>query len=85
MGWDYSYLSVRKAGDKFILQQAVCKDAEQQHPEQVKELASFSVEYLKMPGVADNEWKTVYLRVKVAKGAVCTFAYSLGGKKYTAA
>ena len=77
MGWDYSYLSVRKAGDKFILQQVVCKDAEQQHPEQVKELASFPVEYLKMPGVADNEWKTVYLRVKVAKGA--------DGKKYTAA
>ena len=85
MGWDYSYLSVRKAGDKFILQQVVCKDAEQQHPEQVKELASFPVEYLKRPGVADNEWKTVYLRVKVAKGAVCTFAYSLDGKKYTAA
>lgn len=83
MGWDYSYLSVRKAGDKFILQQAVCKDAEQQNPEQVKELASFPVEYLKMPGVADNEWKTVYLRVKVIKGAVCTFAYSLNGKKYT--
>ena len=36
-------------------------------------------------GSADNEWKTVYLRVKVAKGAVCTFAYSLDGKKYTAA
>ena len=83
MGWDYSYLSVRKAGDKFILQQAVCKDAEQQNPEQVKELASFPVEYLKMPGFADNEWKTVYLRVKVTKGAVCTFAYSLNGKKYT--
>ena len=85
MGWDYSYLSVRKAGDKFILQQVVCKDAEQQHPEQVKELASFPEEYRKMPGGADNEWKTVYLRVKVAKGAVCTFAYSLDGKKYTAA
>ena len=43
MGWDYSYLSVRKAGDKFILQQAVCKDAEQQNPEQVKkELARLS-------------------------------------------
>ena len=83
MGWDYRYLSVRKASDKFILQQAVCKDAEQQNPEQVKELASFPVEYLKMPGVADNEWKTVYLRVKVTKGAVCTFAYSLNGKKYT--
>ena len=83
MGWDYSYLSIRKAGDKFILQQAVCKDAERQNPEQVKGLASIPVEYLKMPGVADNEWKTVYLRVKVRRGAVCTFAYSLDGKKYT--
>jgi hypothetical protein len=33
-------------------------------------------------GVADNEWQTVYLQVKVRKGAVCTFAYSLDGKKY---
>ena len=83
MGWDYSYLSIRKAGDQFILQQAVCKDAEQQNPEQIKELANIPVEHLKMPGVADNEWQTVYLQVKVRKGAVCTFAYSLDGKKYT--
>ena len=83
MGWDYSYLSIRKAGDQFILQQAVCKDAEQQNPEQIKELANIPVKYLKMPGVADNEWQTVYLQVKVRKGAICTFAYSLDGKKYT--
>ena len=82
MGWDYSYLSIRKEGDQFILQQAVCKDAEQQNPEQIKELANIPVEHLKMPGVADNEWQTVYLQVKVRKGAVCTFAYSLDGKKY---
>ena len=80
---DYSYLSIRKAGDQFILQQAVCKDAEQQNPERIKELANIPVKYLKMPGVADNEWQTVYLQVKVRKGAVCTFAYSLDGKKYT--
>lgn len=82
MGWDYSYLSIRKEGDQFILQQAVCKDAEQQNPEQIKELANIPVEHLKMPGVADNEWQTVYLQVKVRKGAVCTFAYSLDGKQY---
>ena len=58
-------------------------DAEQQNPEQIKELANIPVKYLKMPGVADNEWQTVYLQVKVRKGAVCTFAYSLDGKKYT--
>ena len=42
MGWDYSYLSIRKAGDKFILQQAVCKDAEQQNPEQIKRIGKHS-------------------------------------------
>lgn len=36
-----------------------------------------------MPGVADNEWKTVYLQVKIKEGAVCTFAYSLDGEEYT--
>ena len=46
MGWDYSYLSIRKEGDQFILQQAVCKDAEQQNPEQIKELANIPVEHL---------------------------------------
>ena len=51
--------------------------------ERIKELANIPVKYLKMPGVADNEWQTVYLQVKVRKGAVCTFAYSLDGKKYT--
>jgi hypothetical protein len=56
---------------------------EQQNPERIKELANIPVKYLKMPGVADNEWQTVYLQVKVRKGAVCTFAYSLDGKKYT--
>ena len=34
-------------------------------------------------GSSRNEWQTVYLQVKVRKGAVCTFAYSLDGKKYT--
>lgn len=82
MGWDYSYLSLKKEGEEFILQQAVCKDAEQKNPEQIKVLASFPAEHLKMAGVPDNEWKTVYLRVKVEKGAVCSFSYSLNGKKY---
>mgnify|MGYP001537436527 FL=1 len=29
MGWDYCYLGVEKEGDKFILKQVTCKDAEQ--------------------------------------------------------
>ena len=66
-----------------LIHQRALQWIEQQNPEQIKELANIPVKYLKMPGVADNEWQTVYLQVKVRKGAVCTFAYSLDGKKYT--
>ncbi len=39
MGWDYCYLGVEKEGDKFILKQVTCKDAEQKIPETVTRLA----------------------------------------------
>lgn len=81
MGWDYSYLSVMKKGDRFVLQQAVCKDAEQKHPEQVKVLADFPVDKV-IPVGAPNYMKTLYLRVSVGKGGKCRFGYSLDGRKY---
>ena len=43
MGWDYGYLGVVKEGDKFILNQVVCKDAEQRSPETVTHLAELPV------------------------------------------
>lgn len=83
MGWDYSRLYIKKRGDVFILCQSTCVDAEKQSAEQTKELATFPVERLKMPGVADNEMLTVHLRVSVSPDAKCRFAYSTDGKKYT--
>ena len=34
MGWDYSWIGVEKQGEKFLLKQAICKDAEQGNLEQ---------------------------------------------------
>lgn len=81
MGWDYAYLSICKKGDKFILQQAVCKDAEQRTPEQVRELAGFPIDKTLDVG-APNYLKTIYLRVKVGKAGKCIFSYSTDGKKF---
>lgn len=84
MGWDYSYLSLAKRGDRFVLQQAVCRDAEQQHPEEIKVLADFPMDRVITVG-APNYIKTIYLRLKVSKGGKCRFAYSPDGKKYVTA
>lgn len=83
MGWDYSRLYIKKRGDVFVLCQSTCMDAEKQSAEETTELATLPVERLKMPGVADNEKQTVYLRMNVSQGAKCRFAYSTDGKKYT--
>lgn len=83
MGWDYSYLSLRKKGDKFILQQAVCKDAEQQGEEHITELARFTIDrVIDTPQPACTVIKDIYLRVQVEEGGKCTFAYSEDGKKF---
>lgn len=84
MGWDYCRLYLRRSGDNFVLEQGVCKDAEQQGVEQKIVIATFKAEHLVMPGVDDNLWKEVILRVHVDKNAVCRFCYSLDGRKFTA-
>lgn len=84
MGWDYSYLSVCKKGERFVVQQTVCKDAEKRNPESVKELAEIPMSRGYQVG-SPNYICDVYMRVNVAEGGVCTFFYSLDGKKYVAA
>ena len=79
MGLDYCRLNLRREGDAFVLEQAICKDAEQRNPEMKTTIATFKAEHLVMPGVEDNVWKEIYLRVKVDKNAQCTFAYSEDG------
>lgn len=83
MGSDYSYLALKKQGKQFLLIQTISKtDSTGNTQMMTSEIASIPVKYLKMPGVADNQWQEVTFRVVVSKGAVCRFYYSTDGKNY---
>lgn len=85
MGWDYSWIGVEKQGEKFLLKQAVCKDAEQGNLEQVSTLAVLEPSRKFEAGLCPNYEREIYIRVHVDKGAYCRFSYSLDGKKFTEA
>lgn len=82
MGLDYSALALRNEGDTFILEQITCHNAEQSEAERKTAITTFKSERLAMPGVPDNLWKEVILRVHVDKNAQCQFSYSLDGKRF---
>lgn len=85
MGWDYSWIGVEKQGEKFLLKQAVCKDAEQGNLEQVSTLAVLEPSRKFEAGLFPNYEREIYIRVRVGKEAYCRFSYSLDGKKFTEA
>lgn len=85
MGWDYSWIGLEKQGEKFLLKQAVCKDAEQGNLEQVSTLAVLEPSRKFEAGLFPNYEREIYIRVHVDKGAYCRFSYSLDGKKFTEA
>ena len=85
MGWVYSWIGVEKQGEKFLLKQAVCKDAEQGNLEQVSTLAVLEPSRKFEAGLFPNYEREIYIRVHVDKGAYCRFSYSLDGKKFTEA
>lgn len=85
MGLDYSWIGVEKQGEKFLLKQAVCKDAEQGNLEQVSTLAVLESSRKFEAGLFPNYEREIYIRVHVDKGAYCRFSYSLDGKKFTEA
>lgn len=85
MGWDYSWIGVEKQEEKFLLKQAVCKDAEQGNLEQVSTLAILEPSRKFEAGLFPNYEREIYIRVHVDKGAYCRFSYSLDGKKFTEA
>lgn len=85
MGWDYSWIGVEKREEKFLLKQAVCKDAEQGNLEQVSTLAVLEPSRKFEAGLFPNYEREIYIRVHVGKGAYCRFSYSLDGKKFTEA
>lgn len=70
MGIDYSLIGVTHRNGKLFVSQATAKDADKGNAE----TESSPVE------VGAREF---YLRVSVAKDAMCTFAYSIDGKNFT--
>lgn len=85
MGWDYSWIGMEKQGEKFLLKQAICKDAEQGNLEQVSTLAVLEPSKKFEAGLFPNFEREIYIRVRVGKEAYCRFSYSLDGKKFTEA
>ncbi|MFA9389876.1 MAG: glycoside hydrolase 43 family protein [Prolixibacteraceae bacterium] len=72
MGEDYQYIALKQVNDQLIVRVAQCKKARTGG----KETELFS------EVVGGNE---IYFRVKVEKGAICSFSYSTDGKQFKAA
>jgi beta-xylosidase len=81
MGWNYSHFSFVKQGEKVVLEQAVCINAEQKNPEKVTNLAEFDFDKIYKVG-SFNYIKDIYFRVQVKQGGKCSFSYSFDNKKF---
>ena len=82
MGWDYTWLGIEKQGENFVLKQGICKDAEHGSPEQVLMLAQLPPSRKFDAGIYPNYEREIYIRLRVGKGALCRFSYSLDGKRF---
>jgi beta-xylosidase len=69
LGMDYSFLYISKSKTGFSISQNICIDANNGGKE----------ETIYKKEVANSE---IYLRVKVGKGAVCSFSYSTDGNNF---
>jgi len=69
MGEDYQFISLRSLKDGLVLRTVQCKNARTGG----EEVELFSEK---------TEGNEIYFRVKVEKGAVCSFSYSVDGKKF---
>ncbi|MGC4235750.1 MAG: glycoside hydrolase 43 family protein [Niabella sp.] len=84
MGWDYSYIALKKAGNGYEMVQQICKDAEQKNKETVTGqvvLKNFKP-VIKYNYQTKLELAEVYFRVVVKDGALCDFYFSMDGKKF---
>ena len=83
MGWDYAALTVCRKGDRFILRQRICHDAEQGGKESVRNLADFEPSERQTIIYSPTVSRSIYLQVQVEPGGLCRFAYSLDGNEFT--
>lgn len=82
MGQDYCRIGLEKAGEGFILNQTVCRNAEQMNGESTVRLAELPYSHKYEAGLHPNYELEIHLRVKVGKNGACRFSYSMDGKKY---
>lgn len=82
MGHDYSRLTVEKEGDKFVLRQINCTDAEQNGQEKTVEIARIPIGRHYEAGAKPCDEIEIYLRLKTVPGGKCQWAYSLDGRKF---
>lgn len=69
MGLDYSYIRLKKEEGNLYLSQVICADSD-------KNKAETESDKIKI------DTYTVFLQVKVSKGGICEFFYSLDNKKF---
>lgn len=69
MGLNYAALSLKSTKEGIQILYAVCKNADKGNPETENVLTKL-------------EGSTVYFRVTVVKGGICSFSYSMDGKKF---
>ena len=84
MGHDYAYIAIEKTNEGYVVIYATCKDAEQKTAETL--ISTVVPSKIKVKERYNNKTPIpsaeIYLRVKVGKDGVCTFSYSVDGKKY---
>lgn len=84
MGLDYCRLGLTLNSDgDFVLQRAVCLDAEHGSPETITDIAVLKPDEIFEAGLLPVLKKSMTFRISVSKGAVCRLAYSLDGKRFT--
>jgi beta-xylosidase len=69
MGLDYSMLKVKQQNGELFISQTTCKNADKKAVESENKSVKLAA-------------KTFYLQVKVKEGGICSFFYSLDGKKF---
>ena len=69
MGLDYSHLKVKQQNGELFISQATCKNADKKRVETESKAVKLGS-------------KSFYLQVQVKEGGICSFSYSLDGKKF---
>ena len=82
MGNDYARLAVEKRGGRFVLRLCTCRNAEKGTTEEVADVTTLEPSECYGEGSYRTYGCRIYLRVTVAEGGECKFAYSLDGENF---